>query len=59
MADAPSPIVSTPSQPGQPYDATSMASVGGWSKVVSGPASIQTGRQTGGDFDSSGAWKQC
>ncbi len=33
MADAPDPIASAPDMPGQPYDASSDADLGGWVKL--------------------------
>jgi hypothetical protein len=59
MADAPSPVTSAPGVPGQPYDATSDATIAGWSTVDrnSGPANAQG--QASGDFDSGPSpWKQ-
>ena len=47
MADAPDPIVSAPSKPGQPYDASSMDTVAGWDKP-----------DVGGFPDGPGPWKQ-
>lgn len=58
MADAPDPVTSAPSQPGQPYDATSMAPVAGWAKLPGGPCGPD-GRLTGQDFPSDGPWRQC
>jgi hypothetical protein len=54
-----SPITSTPSQPGQPWDAGSSAPVDAWVTVDdnSGPASLQGG-QVQGDFPSSSPWRQ-
>jgi hypothetical protein len=60
MADAPSPITSPPAVPGQPWDATSDATVSGWKNidVNSGPAGPD-GVATG-EFPDDGApvWKQ-
>jgi hypothetical protein len=54
-----SPITSTPSVDGQPYDATSEATIGPWVSVDdrSGPASLQGGQVTG-DFPSTAPWQQ-
>jgi hypothetical protein len=54
-----SPITSTPSQDGQPYDATNDADVGPWVSLDdnSGPASLQGGRVTG-EFPDSAPWRQ-
>jgi hypothetical protein len=47
MADAPYPVTSPPSQPGQPYDAAADGSVSGWDKAPD-------------DFpDGPGPWRQC
>jgi hypothetical protein len=53
------PITSTPEVPGQPWDATSSATVAGWKSVDSGsgPASMTTGEATG-DFESDSGWSQ-
>lgn len=40
------------------YDPSSYADLWGFRKLGSGPASIETGRVEGGDFPSSGPWKQ-
>jgi hypothetical protein len=59
MPDAPNPIVGTPNQPGQPYDATADNTIGKWKSVDanSGPADMN-GHVTG-DFESGpGPWKQ-
>ena len=52
-------ITSTPSQPGQPYDAASDSAVGSWVPVDdnSGPADIHSGR-VNGDFPSGDRWQQ-
>jgi hypothetical protein len=54
-----SPITSTPSVDGQPYDATADGPVGPWVALEdnSGPASLQGGRVTG-DFVDSAPWRQ-
>lgn len=55
-----SPITSTPSVPGQPYDAAdSTDRTAPWVKLEEngGPASITTGRVTG-EFPDSGVWRQ-
>ncbi len=57
-----SPITSTPSVPGQPYDAGDGDSkTAPWHKLPGGAADIHTGRLTGGgnDWPSDGHWKQC
>jgi hypothetical protein len=57
MADADSAkIVSPPSMPPAPYDATSDAPVGPWVKVKSGPADAQG--NVSGDWPDSGPWRQ-
>jgi hypothetical protein len=59
MPAAPDPITSTPPVPGQPYDATSEASIGKWASVdpKSGPAGASG--QSAGDFENGpGPWKQ-
>jgi hypothetical protein len=52
-------IVSTPSHPGQPYDAEDQGAVGKWDKLDAdgGPADIHDGRVTG-DFPDSPPWRQ-
>ena len=54
-----SPITSTPSVPGQPYDAASDAAISRWVKLEenSGPVDIHTGRSTG-EFASGDRWQQ-
>jgi hypothetical protein len=54
-----SPITSTPSVDGQPWDSTSDAPVAAWVKLDdnSGPASLQGGQVTG-DFADSAPWRQ-
>lgn len=54
-----SPITSTPSVPGQPYDAASNAPVSPWVKleVNAGPIDQHSGAVTGG-FASDGRWQQ-
>jgi hypothetical protein len=59
MADAPAPITSPPSRDFQPYDATADGTVSGWEKVVSGPASLDSGQVTEDFPDGPGPWKQC
>ena len=56
MAEADTPVVSTPGHTGQPYDATDDGPVGPWVKVKSGPADMQ-GNVTG-DWPDSDSWKQ-
>ncbi len=60
MPDAPSPISSAPNVPGQPWDATSDATVGKWKPVdaESGPAGPDG--SVNGEFPNDGAseWKQ-
>ena len=57
MADAPDPIVSTPSMPPAPYDAASDAATGKWVKSSqSGPCDMQGNVQ--GDWPDSGPWRQ-
>jgi len=57
MASTPSPVTSAPDVPGQPYDATSDATISGWGTVDSGPANAQG--QASGDFENGPApWKQ-
>lgn len=59
MASASGPVTSTPDVPGQPYDATSDATIAGWVPVDrnSGPANAQG--QASGDFESGPSpWKQ-
>lgn len=60
MAEAPSPITSPPPVPGQPWDATSDATVAGWVPVDqnSGPAGPDG--MAHGEFPTDGApeWKQ-
>lgn len=53
------PITSTPTVPGQPYDAASTANSGVWRKLDdnAGPASINTGRVQG-EFASGDGWRQ-
>jgi len=53
-------IVSVPAHPGQPWDATSDSSIGGWDTLDrhAGPVSLTTGRGTGEDFPSGSGWKQ-
>lgn len=52
------PITSTPSQPGQPYDADG-PTYGPWVKLEAnaGPADIHDGHVTG-SFPDSGVWDQ-
>jgi hypothetical protein len=67
MPDAPSPITSPPRVDGQPWDATSTASVAGWDCVdqVAGEVGFD-GSQNGDHFagadrnatGNSGPWKQ-
>jgi hypothetical protein len=56
VPDAPDPITSAPSQPGQPYDATSDGALDPWVKVKSGPADMQG--NVSGDWPDSGPWQQ-
>lgn len=56
MPSAPDPITSTPDQPGQPYDATSEASLGKW-KTVPGPAN-SSGEASSEWEGGSGGWSQ-
>lgn len=57
MADATKPIISPPSMPPAPYDATTMAAAGPWVKSAdSGPCDM-AGKVTG-DWPASGPWKQ-
>ena len=60
MPRVPSGITSTPEIPGQPWDATSDATVSGWKSVDanSGPASFETGKATGDFEDGPGPWRQ-
>lgn len=60
MPRVPSGVTSTPEVAGQPWDATSSATVAGWKSVdaESGPASFESGSATG-DFESGEAgWSQ-
>lgn len=59
MADAPRPVTSPPTVPGQPYDATAEGPVAGWADLEnSGPANAQ-GIATSSDFeDGPGVWRQ-
>ena len=59
MPRVPSPVTSPPEVPGQPWDATSSATVAGWKTVDgnSGPASMESGAATG-DFPSADGWSQ-
>ncbi len=57
MADAPAPIMSAPSQAGQPYDASSDGALGPWVKLPGGPCGPD-GAITG-DFADSSPWQQC
>jgi hypothetical protein len=54
----PDKVISTPSQPGQPYDSANSGSVGSWAKLPGGPVNAQ-GRLTGSDWGDSGVWRQC
>jgi hypothetical protein len=58
MPTAPDPITSTPSVPGQPYDASNEGAIGKWQSVDgnSGPCDMN-GKATG-DFDSGSGWNQ-
>jgi len=59
MPSAQNPIVSTSDAPGQPYDATSDATVAGWAPVDrnSGPANASG--EASGDFETGPSpWKQ-
>lgn len=60
MPDAPSPVTSPPPVPGQPWDATSDATVSRWQPVDSGsgPASLVTGEAAGDFEDGPGPWRQ-
>jgi hypothetical protein len=60
MPDAPDPITSPPAVAGQPWDASSDATVAGWTSVDSGsgPASMTDGHATGEFEDGPGPWKQ-
>jgi hypothetical protein len=57
MPAAPDPITSTPDKPGQPYDATSEASLGKWTTVEAGPAN-SSGKASGEWEGGPGGWKQ-
>jgi hypothetical protein len=59
MPRVPDPITSPPEVPGQPYDATSGATIGKWQSVDanSGPAGMN-GQVTGDFDDGPGPWKQ-
>jgi len=57
MPDAPSPITSPPAQPGQPYDATSTAPLGGW-RSVDGEAGTGGDHFAGLPDAGEGGWKQ-
>ena len=59
MAEAPDPVAASPDVPGQPWDATSDATVAGWKSVNpnSGPVNMSGG--VSGDFEDGPApWKQ-
>lgn len=67
MPTAPDPITSPPAVTGQPWDATSKASVDRWESVdgEAGTVSFETGHSTGDHFadptgqsNSRGPWKQ-
>lgn len=60
MPDAPQNVVAAPEVPGQPWDATSEASIAGWASVdaASGPASMSTGQSSGDFEDGPSPWKQ-
>jgi hypothetical protein len=58
MPSAPSPVTSTPDVPGQPYDATSSASIGKWKSVDANSGPANASGKAAGDFESSGKWKQ-
>jgi hypothetical protein len=58
VPSAPGPITSPPDVPGQPYDATSSATIGKWKSVNmnSGPCDMQG--NASGDFESADGWSQ-
>lgn len=59
MPDSPPKVTSAPGVPGQPWDATSDATVAGWKSLDanSGPAN-QSGNATGDFEDGPAPWKQ-
>ncbi len=59
MAEAPNPVASSPDVPGQPWDATSNATVAGWKSVDNNAGPANMAGQATGDFDDGPApWKQ-
>ena len=60
MPRVPSEVTSTPEVPGQPWDATSSATVAGWKSVDanSGPASFESGAATGDFASGEAGWEQ-
>ena len=59
MPSAPEPITSAPEVPGQPYDATSDATISGWVSVNSKSGPADRNGNASGDFESGpGPWKQ-
>lgn len=58
MPRTPAGISGTPDVPGQPYDATSSATIGKWKPVDSGSGPANMQGQATGEFESDGTWKQ-
>jgi hypothetical protein len=57
MPEAPNPITSPSSKPGQPWDATSTSPVAGW-KPVDGEAGTNGDHFAGTPDAGEGGWKQ-
>ncbi len=58
MPAAPNPVVSTSDVPGQPWDATSSATVAGWVAVDKNSGPANASGQATGDFESGDGWQQ-
>jgi len=60
MPTSPEKVTSAPVVPGQPWDASSDATIAGWKSVDSnsGPASMSTGQASGDFEDGPAPWKQ-
>ena len=58
MPRVPSGVTSPPEVPGQPWDATSNATVAGWKSVDGGSGPADMSGNATGDFPSADGWTQ-
>lgn len=58
MPDSPQNVTSAPGVPGQPWDATSSATVAGWVSVDKNSGPANASGQASGEFESGEGWQQ-